>query len=286
MEKQQETKEITLSAKFYKKLIALGITMLLLLVLTSVLAFYFYLKSNNAQQQQEELNRVNQLQQEQLEELNTRTQDLEGKLQKIWQLQQEVQKGGSPRPDSSVKDKAKTSEPVSMEKIAKRLDFLEETYRLRKPALAKLEEDLTQRIITAQLNHYKGNPHIPTLWPTTGEISSPFGLRWNNTDFHPGIDIANDLGTPIYATADGVVTSAGWNAGGYGNMVDIDHGDHYMTRYAHASYVVVQAGQQVKRGQIIAYMGSTGFSTGPHLHYEVRINNQAVNPASYLLEHQ
>ena len=75
---------------------------------------------------------------------------------------------------------------------------------------------------------------------------------------------------------------AGWNAGGYGNMVDIDHGNGIMTRYAHAMQVTVMSGQYVKRGQLIAYMGSTGFSTGPHVHYEVRISGQAVNPIVYM----
>ena len=117
---------------------------------------------------------------------------------------------------------------------------------------------------------------------TRGEVSSPFGLRWNGSDFHPGIDIANDFGTPIVATADGVVTDAGWNAGGYGNKVDIDHGNGIMTRYGHAQSIVVHTGQHVRRGQIIAYMGSTGFSTGPHVHYEVRIHGEPVNPAPYL----
>lgn len=124
--------------------------------------------------------------------------------------------------------------------------------------------------------------HIPSIWPTTGEVTSPYGLRWGGTDFHPGIDIANDMGTPIVATADGVVDYAGWNSGGYGNMVDIDHGNGIMTRYGHASQVVVSAGQHVKRGQLIAYMGSTGFSTGPHVHYEVHVNGNRVNPISYL----
>ena len=124
--------------------------------------------------------------------------------------------------------------------------------------------------------------NIPSIWPTTGEISSPYGLRWGGTDFHPGIDIANDMGTPIVATADGVVEYAGWNSGGYGNMVDINHGNGIMTRYGHASQVVVSQGQQVKRGQLIAYMGSTGFSTGPHVHYEVHVNGNRVNPISYL----
>ncbi len=124
--------------------------------------------------------------------------------------------------------------------------------------------------------------HIPSIWPTTGVVTSPYGLRWGGTDFHPGMDIANDMGTPIVATADGVVEYAGWNSGGYGNMVDINHGNGIMTRYGHASQVVVSTGQQVKRGQLIAYMGSTGFSTGPHVHYEVHVNGQRVNPISYL----
>ncbi len=124
--------------------------------------------------------------------------------------------------------------------------------------------------------------NVPAIWPTTGVVTSPYGLRWGGTDFHPGIDIANDMGTPIVATADGVVVYAGWNAGGYGNMVDIDHGNGLMTRYGHASQVVVSSGQFVRRGQVIALMGSTGFSTGPHVHYEVHINGKQVNPISYL----
>ena len=140
--------------------------------------------------------------------------------------------------------------------------------------------------ITYDLSQFGGAPsadsHMPSIWPTTGVVTSPYGLRWGGSDFHPGIDIANDMGTAIVATADGVVDFAGWNSGGYGNMVDIDHGNGIMTRYGHASQVVVSAGQQVKRGQLIAYMGSTGFSTGPHCHYEVIINGQRVNPISYL----
>ena len=116
--------------------------------------------------------------------------------------------------------------------------------------------------------------HIPSIWPTTGVVTSPYGLRWGGTDFHPGMDIANDMGTPIVATADGVVEYAGWNSGGYGNMVDINHGN--------GMQVVVSTGQHVKRGQLIAYMGSTGFSTGPHVHYEVHVNGNRVNPISYL----
>ena len=124
--------------------------------------------------------------------------------------------------------------------------------------------------------------NVPSIWPTTGVVTSPYGLRWGGSDFHPGMDIANDLGTPVVATADGVVEYAGWNSGGYGNMVDINHGNGIMTRYGHGSQVLVSAGQHVSRGQVIMLMGSTGFSTGPHVHYEVHVNGQRVNPISYL----
>ena len=145
---------------------------------------------------------------------------------------------------------------------------------------------LPNNVVTLDLSQFGGapasDPNMPSIWPTTGVVTSPYGLRWGGSDFHPGMDIANDLGTPIVATADGVVEYAGWNSGGYGNMVDINHGNGIMTRYGHASQVVVSAGQSVKRGQVIAYMGSTGFSTGPHVHYEVHVNGQRVNPISYL----
>ena len=124
--------------------------------------------------------------------------------------------------------------------------------------------------------------YMPSLWPASGEVSSPYGLRWGGSDFHPGIDIANDYGVPIIAAASGTVTAAGWNSGGYGNMVDIDHGNGIWTRYGHAEAVAVSVGDTVRKGQIIAYMGSTGFSTGPHVHYEVHVNGELVNPILYL----
>ena len=102
---------------------------------------------------------------------------------------------------------------------------------------------------------------------------------------HRGIDIANAVGTPIYASAPGVVVRAGWNNGGYGNVVDIRHSDGSMTRYGHNSRILVQVGQQVEQGQTIAAMGSTGFSTGPHSHFEVHPSGKgAVNPIAFLPE--
>jgi murein DD-endopeptidase MepM/ murein hydrolase activator NlpD len=99
---------------------------------------------------------------------------------------------------------------------------------------------------------------------------------------HAGIDLSGPVGTPIYATADGTVTNAGWNSGGYGNLVKIDHGRGIETRYGHLSSITIQPGQHITRGQLIGRMGSTGRSTGSHLHYEVRIDGRAVNPIPFM----
>jgi murein DD-endopeptidase MepM/ murein hydrolase activator NlpD len=128
---------------------------------------------------------------------------------------------------------------------------------------------------------------IPSEKPVkTAEFTSGFGIRSDPfkgyAARHQGIDLAAPLGTPIYATADGMVTTAGWNNGGYGNLIKIDHGRGIETRYGHLSAILVSAGQRVVRGQQIARMGSTGRSTGSHLHYEVRIDDHAVNPIPFM----
>ncbi|MBP2652471.1 MAG: Peptidase [Firmicutes bacterium] len=129
---------------------------------------------------------------------------------------------------------------------------------------------------------------IPTIWPTSGAITSGFG--WRNSplesgnELHQGIDIANNMGIPVVATADGKVVKSG-AAGGYGNMVQIDHGNGIETIYGHNSQIVVSVGQSVRKGQLISYIGSTGKSTGPHSHYEVRENGVAVNPFKYMVQY-
>ena len=123
-------------------------------------------------------------------------------------------------------------------------------------------------------------------WPVSGPISSPFGMRSNPVSgrflMHTGIDIAVGMGTTVLAPADGRVISAGWNDGGYGNMIIIDNGGSMSTLFAHLSQIFVGGDQEVKRGQAIGAVGSTGESTGPHLHFEVRIDGKPVDPMSYL----
>ncbi len=127
----------------------------------------------------------------------------------------------------------------------------------------------------------------PSMWPAAGWLSSTFGGRadpFNGEEsFHPGIDISADYGTPVYATADGRVASAAYS-GNYGNLVVIDHGFGIATRYGHLSRFAVRAGQVVKRGDLIGYVGSTGRSTSPHLHYEVTLNGRLINPMRLLVE--
>ena len=117
------------------------------------------------------------------------------------------------------------------------------------------------------------------ITPVAGTLTSPYGYR--SSGFHTGIDLATDSGTPIAAAAAGTVSFAGWS-GGYGNLVIIDHGDGYQTYYAHCSAIYVQVGQSVSAGTTISAVGSTGNSTGPHLHFEVRINGSTVNPQNYI----
>ena len=128
---------------------------------------------------------------------------------------------------------------------------------------------------------------IPSDKPVkTAAFTSGYGVRSDpfrgSAAMHPGIDLAGPYGTPIYATADGTVLRAGWNSGGYGNLIEIDHGRGIATRYGHLSQVLVQAGAHITRGQLIARMGSTGRSTGSHLHYEVRIEGRPVNPIPFM----
>ena len=119
------------------------------------------------------------------------------------------------------------------------------------------------------------------IWPVQGVVTSGFGPRWGR--MHKGIDIAGPMGTPIQAAAAGIVISSGWNEGGYGNLVKIQHRDGSVTLYAHNQKNLVSLGQQVQQGQIIAELGSTGNSTGPHCHFEIHHQGQtAVNPIALL----
>ena len=133
----------------------------------------------------------------------------------------------------------------------------------------------------------QGTIAVPSMKPVKGaNFTSGYGVRSDpfrgRAAMHGGIDLAGPVGTEIYATADGIVSRSGWNSGGYGNLVEVNHGKGIQTRYGHLSKVLVQPGTRVKRGQLVGLMGSTGRSTGSHLHYEVRIDGKAVNPIPFM----
>ncbi len=295
-----DVKKIHLSERNLK----IGVASLAVGALLFVGAFsysvYSTFAAQSGQSEIRELREVNTIQQEQLLQLSKKANDLQDEMEQLKQVENELRQmtGMAPaqdanapaaqNPDASGNGDGKhdgQGGPVvqpDLNNIGQVLTLVEQGITQRRESLMELQQHIKDRQEKIGYNPLLGGSTTPSIWPAHGDVSSPFGLRWNGSDFHPGIDIANDAGTPILATADGVVTTAGWNDGGYGNMVDIDHGNGIMTRYGHAMQVVVTPGQYVRRGQVIAYMGSTGFSTGPHVHYEVRIGGEPVNPASYL----
>jgi murein DD-endopeptidase MepM/ murein hydrolase activator NlpD len=156
-------------------------------------------------------------------------------------------------------------------------------------SLAALEGKMRQleRNMHAYENVLRERGYTPTVWPVLGKLESGFGGRRNpfgggSFEFHSGQDIDAAFGAPVIAGASGRVTFVGWQ-NGYGQLVVIDHGGGLTTRYGHLSHIDVTQGQAVTRSQFIGRVGSSGRSTGPHLHYEVRINDGPVNPLQYLL---
>ena len=150
-------------------------------------------------------------------------------------------------------------------------------------ALAAQSAELAARIRDAQEGSGSTGTGQPSaagfIWPCDGVVVSGFGMRWGR--MHEGIDIGCAYGTPNRAAASGTVIYSGW-LGGYGNLVKLDHGRGIETRYGHLSGISVRLGERIKRGQLIGRMGSTGRSTGSHLHYEVRIDGRAVNPIPFM----
>lgn len=155
--------------------------------------------------------------------------------------------------------------------------------------LTLVESEEEENAMESQIRQIQAtsNPaFLPTMWAHLGKINNEFGFRRNpfggrTYEFHGGLDIDGEKGDGIMAPANGIVTKAGWQ-GGYGNLIEIDHGNGLTTRYGHLSSVGVQVGDNVQRGQLIGAVGSTGRSTGPHLHYELRLNDKPINPRRLL----
>jgi murein DD-endopeptidase MepM/ murein hydrolase activator NlpD len=175
--------------------------------------------------------------------------------------------------------------------IQNKINSITTQAQARQDSLDKLSESLTITRTYRELGSGSSNQtslnvgtSLLAVEPVANaRVSSTFGYRsmFGRTEYHSGLDLAAPTGTPIYATADGVVTKSGWGRG-YGNYVEIDHGNGLLTRYGHASRLLVSVGETVKVNQQIAAVGCTGRCTGPHLHYEVVKNGERQNPATYL----
>ncbi|MDR2286333.1 MAG: M23 family metallopeptidase [Prevotellaceae bacterium] len=164
--------------------------------------------------------------------------------------------------------------------IYKRMDILQKKAYIQSKSFDKIGELASNKILMQQ--------SMPIFAPVSllhTRLSSVFGYRtdpvYGGRQFHKGIDLSGKTGLPIYTSGDGIVMRASYNGGGYGNIVEVDHGFGYTTRYAHLCKINVVEGQKVKRGDKIGELGSTGKSVGPHLHYEIRLKNNPQNPLNY-----
>jgi murein DD-endopeptidase MepM/ murein hydrolase activator NlpD len=157
-------------------------------------------------------------------------------------------------------------------------ESLDEYNSLRQANILSMHSRISRRIL--------GQAAAPSIWPIDGKLMGPFGQRTDPFSgegaFHKGVDISAPTGTPVQATADGIVVFSEWESG-YGRLVKVDHGGGIITYYAHLSRAYVQPGQELHRGDLLGAVGSTGRVTAPHLHYEVRNNGTPVNPYPYLV---
>lgn len=306
-EKNEETGEVKVifSSEEFKKLKIFGGAAAVLLILSISLAGWAGYSTNA-------LHAENELYRSQLKMADEKMQALENKAKTVekisGQLQELVRTNGGTVPEntgmgtggiggaSTVLDIAKTAgdKKEDDEKIAvsetpgellKEMRRLDERLDKQIRLVVALHSEFMNQAYGAVSSVVNPTAETPNIWPVAGPISSYYGYRTSpggiGSTFHEGVDIAGDYGTPISATAAGTVTQAGW-VGGYGYLVEVKHADGIVTRYGHNSAVLVYEGQHVDQGSMIALMGSTGNSTGPHCHYEVRIHGEAVDPMYFL----
>ena len=306
-EKNEETGEVKVifSSEEFKKLKIFGGAAAVLLILSISLAGWAGYNTNA-------LHAENELYRSQLKMADEKMQALENKAKTVekisGQLQELVRTNGGTVPEntgmgtggiggaSTVPDIAKTAgdKKEDDEKIAvsetpgellKEMRRLDERLDKQIRLVVALRSEFMNQAYGAVSSVVNPTAETPNIWPVAGPISSYYGYRTSpggiGSTFHEGVDIAGDYGTPISATAAGTVTKAGW-VGGYGYLVEVRHAGGIVTRYGHNSAVLVYEGQHVDQGSMIALMGSTGNSTGPHCHYEVRIHGEAVDPMYFL----
>ena len=225
-------------------------------------------------------------QEQKLQELAKNTEAVQKQLAVLHkienQVREQMKKSGMELPGKSEPAEKNGGKGGPSKTKVSDLVVLQEQNALLQKNLQASTHDWDNLLASIKAENYR-NEVTPNLWPLDGGyISSDFGSRANpfdgySSDYHPGIDIAENYGAPVYASASGYVQRAGWY-GGYGKYIKISHDYGYATAYGHLSSIEISAGDYVSKGQIIGYVGSTGYSTGPHLHFEVLLYGEQVNP--------
>jgi murein DD-endopeptidase MepM/ murein hydrolase activator NlpD len=280
--------------RIHKKTFKIGLYLLAFALLSTIFFFCDYIQVRKKGFELSQLRQETEEQRSKIHFFSSKIEDLERQLSRLKEFDKKIriianlEKGqettsfmgmGGPSP-SDVREKlrAEKDEKGLVQQMRTDVERLRSEAVSREESLSELEKLLqTKKEMLA---------HTPSIWPVHGWVTSSFGFRANPftglTQMHEGLDISNRIGTPVIAPADGIVSDAGKDYS-HGNVVVISHGFGIISRYNHLSKILVSAGQRVKRGDKIAEVGTTGKSTGPHLHYEVRVNGIPVNPERYIL---
>ena len=280
--------------KIQKKTVKISSYLIGFALLSTTFFFCDYIQVKKKAFELSRLRQETQNQRSQIQFFSARIEDLEKQLSKLKEFDKKIriianlERGqettasmgmGGPSP-SDIREKLKKEKDDTglIQQMKSDVERLQSEAMSREDSLSELEKLL--QVKRKMLNH------TPSVWPVQGWVTSGFGYRTNPftglTQMHEGLDISNRIGTPVIAPADGVVSDVG-NDIAVGKVLVIFHGFGMTTRYGHLHKVFVRVGQRVKRGEKIAEVGMTGKTTGPHLHYEVKINGVAVNPTRYIL---
>lgn len=268
----------------------IALCVLMVVAIGSFINYRYTINTASAEKAElEKFRQTNGSQVQELAELAKKTTALQADMERLNSLDAELRRivnnedptntsrAGLIRPSTTYSGQGGPKIQPDINDIKNVVSNLQTAISMREESLAALKQDLLAK-------HAK-LAATPSIIPVSGDVTSRFGWRSSpfgrGSDYHPGIDIANSIGTPIVATADGEVIKSSDSGDGYGKMVQIDHGNGIVTIYGHNAELLVQVGQFVRKGQTIASLGNTGYSTGPHCHYEIRVNGTAVNPNSF-----
>ena len=280
--------------RIHRKSFKIGFYLFAFAYLCTTFFFCDYIQIKKEVYKLNQLRLETQAQKSQIQFFSDRIEDLENKLSKMKDFDRKIRIianlekgqdtppimgiGGSSPSDIREKLKRENDKNGLIQQMRNDIERLKSEAMSREESLSELEKLLQSK--------KEMLAHTPSIWPVMGWVTSGFGFRTNPftglTQMHEGIDISNQVGTPIIAPADGIISDIG-NDLGLGKILVISHGFGMITRYAHLNKVLVRVGQKVKRGEKIAEIGTSGRTTGPHLHYEVRLDGIPVNPMRYIL---